>query len=179
MSSAIHTSSKPTLERAAARVFGLHGDSWLRHANPVSVWSRFAVLPLLAAAIWSRDWIGWWCLVPIALAVAWLFVNPLVFPAPRSTRNWASRGVLGERIWADRDAVDLPAQFTTTVPNVTMVFSTLGLALWVYGLIELDLLVTAAGIVLQQVSKAWFIDRQVLLFEDMKDDHPEYAAWDF
>src|SRR3712207_8046089 len=36
------------------------------------------------------------------------------FPPPRSTRNWASRGVFGERIWADRNAVDLPEQFRST-----------------------------------------------------------------
>ena len=30
-------------------------------------------------------------------------VNPLFFKPPRSTRNWASRTVLGERIWVDRD----------------------------------------------------------------------------
>jgi hypothetical protein len=46
----------------------------------VSVWTRFAVLPLL-------------------------------FPPPRSTRNWTSRSVFGERIWTERGTVDLPPQF--------------------------------------------------------------------
>ena len=41
-----------------ARVFGLSGQSWMRHANPASVWTRFAVLPLLMLSVWSRDWIG-------------------------------------------------------------------------------------------------------------------------
>ncbi|MCP2204036.1 hypothetical protein LX90_007765 [Lentzea flava] len=31
-------------------------------------------------AIWSRDWIGWWCLLPVAVVVVWLFVNPSAFP---------------------------------------------------------------------------------------------------
>ena len=37
-----------------------------------------------------------------------MVVNPLLFPTPRSTRNWASKGVFGERIWADRNTVELP-----------------------------------------------------------------------
>jgi hypothetical protein len=41
------------------KLFGLEGDKWMRHANPVSVWTRFAVLPLMALAVWSREWIGW------------------------------------------------------------------------------------------------------------------------
>jgi hypothetical protein len=34
-----------TTDTRLARLFGLQGESWLRHANPVSVWTRFAVLP--------------------------------------------------------------------------------------------------------------------------------------
>ena len=66
---------------------------------------------MLAISIWSRDWIGWWSLIPITLWLVFMMINPLLFPRPRSTKNWASRGVLGERIWADRSNVDLPEQF--------------------------------------------------------------------
>ena len=103
---------KPTGEQRVAKCFGLTGDSWDRHANPVSVATRFAVLPLLALSIWSRDWIGWWCLVPIVLSLVFMMVNPLLFPKPRSTRNWASKGVFGERVWSERNVVPVPAQFT-------------------------------------------------------------------
>ena len=41
-------------------------DSWMRHANPWSVWTRYAAFPVLIAAIWSRVWIGWWALLPVA-----------------------------------------------------------------------------------------------------------------
>ncbi len=53
------------------RLFGLEGEAWMRHANPASVWTRFAALPLLALALWSRVWIGWWALLPVAAALAW------------------------------------------------------------------------------------------------------------
>ena len=165
--------AKITTDTKLARLFGLQGESWLRHANPVSVWTRFAVLPLLALSIWSRDWIGWWSLVPIALSLVFMVVNPLLFPKPASTRNWASKGVFGERIWADRNTVELPDQFRNSrVANVTYLFQLVGMAVLAYGLVELDLLAVVAGLVIVQCAKAWFIDRMVLLFEDMKTPKP-------
>ena len=141
------------------KLFGLEGDKWMRHANPVSVWTRFAVLPLLALAVWSREWIGWWSLAAVALALVFMMVNPLLFPPPRSTRNWASRGVFGERIWTERGSVELPPQFRSKV--------------------QLDLLAVVSGLVILQTAKAWFIDRMVLLFEHMKGANPTYAAWEY
>jgi hypothetical protein len=93
--------TKGTSERRVASLFGLKGDSWMRHANPWSVWTRFAVLPLLILAVWSRD-----------------------------------------------------------------------------GLVELDLLSVVAGLVIAQSAKAWYLDRMVLLYEDMKARNPGYAAWE-
>jgi hypothetical protein len=172
--------AKVTTDTKLARLFGLQGESWLRHANPVSVWTRFAVLPLLAVSIWSRDWIGWWSLVPIALSLVFMVVNPLLFPKPASTRNWASKGVFGERIWADRNTVELPDQFRNSrVANVTYLFQLVGMAVLAYGLVELDLLAVVAGLVIVQCAKAWFIDRMVLLFEDMKTRNPTYAGWEY
>lgn len=165
---------------SVAKLFGLEGDGWMRHTNPVSVWTRFAVLPLLALAIWSREWIGWWSLAAVALALVFMMVNPLLFPPARSTRNWASKGVLGERIWSDRGKVELPPQFRGSgVTYATYAFQLAGLAIMVYGLVELDLLAVVAGLLVTQAAKAWFIDRMVLLFDDMKARVPEYAAWDY
>jgi hypothetical protein len=172
-------SAKGTSERRVASLFGLKGDSWLRHANPWSVWTRFAVLPLLVLAVWSRDWIGWWSLAAVALALVFMVVNPMLFSEPRSTRNWASKAVFGERIWSDRDTVELPGQFLTSrVPGVSTAIQVAGAALLAYGLVELDLLTVLAGLVLAQTAKAWYLDRMVLLYEDMKARNPEYAAWE-
>src|SRR4029453_10046537 len=71
--------TKGTSERRVASLFGLKGDSWMRHANPWSVWTRFAVLPLLILAIWSRDWIGWGVLGAVGLVRGVLCVKPLAF----------------------------------------------------------------------------------------------------
>jgi uncharacterized protein DUF6653 len=171
--------SKGTSERRVARLFGLQGDSWQRHANPISVWTRFAVLPLLALAVWSRSWIGWWSLAAVAAALVFMMVNPLLFRESRSTRNWASRAVFGEHIWSDRDTVELPRQFLASkVPAVATAIQVAGVALLAYGLVRLDLLAVVAGLVIAQTAKAWYLDRMVLLYEDMKTRSPGYEAWE-
>jgi hypothetical protein len=105
------SSGKVTTDTKIAKLFGLQGEGWVRHANPISFWTRFAILPMLAVSIWSRDWIGWWSLIPLTLSLVFMFINPLLFPKPHSTKNWVSKGVFGERSWADRNTVELPAQF--------------------------------------------------------------------
>jgi hypothetical protein len=167
------------MSTSVTRLFGLEGDKWIRHANPVSVWTRFAVLPLLALAVWSREWIGWWSLAAVVLVLVFMMVNPLLFSPPRSTRNWASKGVLGERVWSERDKAELPAQFRGSgVTNATYACQVVGLAVLVYGLVRLDLLAVVSGLVITQTAKAWFLDRMVLLFEDMKARDPVYAGWE-
>jgi hypothetical protein len=161
------------------KLFGLEGDRWMRHANPASVWTRFAVLPLLVLAVWSRDWVGWWSLAAVALALVFMMVNPLLFPPPRSTRHWTSKGVFGERIWTERDKTELPPQFRSRVLSVTYAIQVVGMAVLVYGLVRFDLLATVTGLVIAQTAKAWFIDRMVLLFEDMKTGNAGYAAWEY
>jgi hypothetical protein len=169
-----------TGDRRIAKLFGLEEQSWMRHANPASVWTRFTVLSILSLAIWSRDWIGAWCLIGVALAIGWMLVNPLLFRAPKSTRNWASRAVLGERIWVDRNTVDLPEQFRSRAASlVANAYSTFGMGVLAFGLVELDLLATVTGIVITHGGKAWYMDRASLLFAEMKGRRAEYAAWDF
>ena len=169
-----------TADSKIAKAFGLEGEGWMRHANPASVWTRFSALSLLALAIWSRDWIGLWCLVPVALAIVWMFVNPLFFKPPKSTRNWASRSVLGERIWVDRDKIELPEQFRSrTASLVANGYSTIGMALLAYGLVDLNVLATVTGLLITHGGKAWYLDRITLLFADMKSRSPEYASWDY
>jgi hypothetical protein len=169
-----------TRDRKIAKLFGLEGESWMRHANPASVWTRFTVVSILSLAIWSRDWIGAWCLIGVALAIIWMFVNPLLFKAPESTRNWASRTVLGERIWVDRDKVELPEQFRSRAASlIANAYSTIGMGLLVFGLVDLNLLAAVTGVLITHGGKAWYLDRISLLYAEMKGRNAEYAAWDF
>jgi hypothetical protein len=170
----------PTRDSKIAKLFGLEGENWMRHANFASVWTRFTVLSLLSLAIWSRDWIGAWCLIGVGLAIIWMFVNPLLFQPPKSTRNWASRAVLGERIWVDRSTVDLPEQFRSPAAAlIANAYSTIGMGILAFGLVDLNLLATVTGILITHGGKAWYMDRVSLLFAEMKGRSDEYAAWDF
>ena len=46
-----------TLEEKIARSFSMSEDTWQRHSNPWSVWTRFTALPLIILAAWSRVWL--------------------------------------------------------------------------------------------------------------------------
>jgi hypothetical protein len=155
-----------TRDARLAEAFGLQGDAWRRHANPWSVCTRLPVPPLLAAAIWSRDRIGRWSLVPVGLVCAWTAVNPRVFPPPRSLDSWASRAVLGEVLWADRARVPVPPRHRVA-PNVLQALSALGVPFVVRGLVARDGWTVAFGLAVQLAGKAWFLDRMALLYDDM------------
>lgn len=141
--------------------------SWSRHANPWSVWTRSTALPFLVLACWSRVWIGWWSLVPIAGAVLWGWSNPRLFPPPRSIDNWASKAVLGERIWMNRKEAPIPERHRTA-PNVLSAIAAAGAALTIWGVVVLDPCATMLGASLVYLSKFWFLDRMVWLYEDTK-----------
>ena len=150
--------------------------TWARHASPWSVWTRVPILPALALAVFSRAWIGWWCLVPIALLVVWIWVNPRAFPPPASTDRWASKGTFGERVWLNRAAVPIPAHHERIAALLVRVAGA-GMLVVVYGLVALDGWATVAGVAITLLAKMWFCDRMVWLYEDMVDADPTYRSW--
>ncbi|MEP0911521.1 hypothetical protein NDI45_11410 [Leptolyngbya sp. GB1-A1] len=165
-----------TVERKIANTFHMDEETWARHANPWSVWTRFTVLPILILVIWSRVWLGWWSLVPIAIALFWMWINPRIFAKPQSTNHWASKSVLGERVWLNRDTVPVP-EHHQRVPNVLSLVSVIGMAVVIWGLVTLDGCLTLLGCALVYLSKLWFLDRMVWLYEDMRQAHPQYQSW--
>ncbi len=165
-----------TVERKIANTFHMDEETWARHANPLSVWTRFTVLPILILAIWSRVWLGWWSLAPIAIALFWMWINPRMFAKPQSTNHWASKTVLGEQIWLNRDTVPVPSQHQR-VPIVLSLISVIGMVVVIGGLVALDGCLTLLGCALVYLSKLWFLDRMVWLYEDMRQTHPQYQSW--
>ena len=161
---------------AAERLMAMDERTWARHANPWSVWSRFSCLPLIALAVWSRDWLDWWCLLPVVGALLWARVNPRAFPPPETTNSWASKGTFGERVYLNRKQIPIPEHHLRASRVLTAV-SALGAVILILGLVALDLWATLCGLILAMGAKAWFVDRMVWLYEDMKDDNPTYAAW--
>lgn len=162
--------------RGIERMFGMSDAAWERHANPWSGWTRMLILPLLTLAIWSRVWIGWWALAPIAALVLWTWLNPRAFPAPNRTDNWMSKAVFGERVWLNRRAVPIPERHLNTM-NALTAGQIVGLPFYVYGLWALDLPLTLLGAVISVGLKFWFLDRCVWLFEEMQAVHPPYQNW--
>lgn len=143
--------------------------TWARHANPLSVYSRFAALPLLTLAIWSRDWIGAWAWGAVALALLWIWINPRLFAAPESLDSWPTRAVLGERVFLHRrDQVRAHHRraagllSAASLPGVVL----LGVGLW-QGVVW----ATSVGVVLTVLPKLWFLDRMVWLYADWRRDH--------
>lgn len=162
-------------ERRIATAFAMGEATWERHANPWSVWTRTATLPLLIAAIWSRVWWGWGALVALGVAMAWIWLNPRVFPKPASTNCWASKAVLGERVWLNRGEIPVPPHHRRA-PFILGSVVAVGIAPVIWGVTTLELWPTMLGTVLTYCGKLWFLDRMVWLFEDMKGV-PEYSRW--
>ena len=66
---------------------------FVRHAHPVSAWSRWASTPLLMVPLWYRRS---WTALPIA---AWMILNPIITPPVTHDRAFATRAILGEEQW--------------------------------------------------------------------------------
>ena len=156
-----------TLEKQIAKVFNLEGDNWMKHANPWSIWTRFATLPFLVFAIWSRVWIGWYSLIPIIILIIWLVINPTLFKKPKSMDSWGSKAVMGEKYWSERKENPVPKHHKVTIIMLTMMQTVGGIILMI-GLWKLEINLTIFGTITVYLSKMWFLDRMVWIFEDMK-----------
>jgi hypothetical protein len=138
-------------------------ELWKRHANPWSVWTRFAAIPVGMLAVWSRVWLGWWSLIPIGLVVVWLYVNVLVFPPIETPRSWASKGIYGERLWLARRA-EIPVQYAVLQRRLIML-GVAGMILVAVGLVRLHLWGSLLGAVVLILAQLWRIDRFSTLYE--------------
>jgi hypothetical protein len=162
--------------KAIATFFRMDNQTWQGHANPWCFWTRLTVAPLVFLAIWSRVWIGWWSLLAVAIALLWNWYNARLFAPPKSTDNWASKSVLGERVWINRHHVPIPDHHRI-FPQLLTGLAAIGSAIALYGLWVLNLPLTLLGLLLIYIGKLWFLDRMVWLYEDMKNATPEYASW--
>lgn len=162
-----------TLESRIAFAFGLDDTGWARHANPWSGWTRMVTAPpLLVAAIWSHHWLGYWSLIPVALALFWIWLNPRAFGPAKDDRAWITKCVLGERLWSMRKQAPVPERHQV-IPNLLNIASLAGLPFLIWGLAALQLWPTVLGMVLIIGSKLWYVDRMAILYEDMVEENPD------
>ena len=162
-----------TLERTITKIFIMDDTTWFRHANPWSGILRNTALPLLIIAFWSRLWLGWWAVIPVALALLWTWFNPRIFHAPQSLDHWMSKAVLGERVWLNRDAVPVPA-YHQIVPNVLSAVSAIGLLFILEGVLVFDPSLCPVWDYDGVSGKLWFADRMVWLWNDTQDASSQY-----
>jgi polyferredoxin len=158
------------------RLMAMDDAAWARHANPWSGWTRLPILPLLALSIWARMWIGWWCLLPVALLIAWTFWNPRAFPPPSSTESWMSRVTFGERIWLNAHKVPIPTQHAVVARRLSAV-ALAGLVPLTWGLWVFEIWAVLLGLALSMGPKLWQMDRMVWLHQDMKHANKTYDSW--
>ncbi|RXK02123.1 DUF6653 family protein [Halarcobacter ebronensis] len=168
-----------TFEKKLSKLFQLNDERWMRHANPLSVWTRYSVLPIIILSFWSRYYLGWWSLFFIFISILWMFLNPIIFSKPKSTKNWASKSVLGERIYLNRDNIEIPKHHHTMLYSFLNIISLLGIAICIYAIIYYSFWAALLGISLTYLSKSWFLDRMVWLYEDMKDSNKEFKNWEY
>ncbi|BFM48950.1 DUF6653 family protein [Marinomonas sp. THO17] len=151
----------------AEKIMTMDNEAWQRHANPWSVYSRFSILPLLSLAIWSRQWLDFYSLPLVLLCLLWIWLNPRVFPAPKDFNNWASKGTFGERLYLNRHNEPIPPHHLK-MGQILLTLSALGMLIWGYGIWALDLPYLLLGNVWVMTFKAWFVDRMVWLYDEVK-----------
>jgi hypothetical protein len=137
---------------------------WARHSNPWSGWSRTLGHPALVAALYHRSWRG------VAACIVYFIVNPLLFPPPKSTDNWMSQGVLGERLWTSGYN---PQQW-----RLPTWLNIINLPVFLVSLVaayQRKLTTAIAATLLTAVTKLWFIDRMARLYELHQQEQPTSA----
>ncbi len=154
------------IEKHISKLFLPDDESWLRHANPWSIWTRFATLPFIVLAVWSRVWLGWYCIIPTAMLIVWLVINPTLFRKPVSFDSWGARAVLGERIFTKRKERPIPSRHKTPILILT-VLQTIGGLILIYGVWRLNIYLTLYGMTFVYLAKMCFLDRMVWLYEDV------------
>jgi hypothetical protein len=150
--------------KALARAFIMTDEAWRRHANPWSVYTRFAAIPAMIFAVWSRVWIGWWALIPTGGVIVWLWLNPRLFPAVTEPRSWAAKGIYGEKLWL-LEPSRVPRECRTVLRRLTIP-AIAGFVLLIWGLVWLSAWPTAFGATLIVLTQFWRIDRFSRLYED-------------
>jgi len=108
-----------------------------------------------------------------------MFFNPVLFNKPKSTKNWASKAVLGERVYLNRDNVAIPAKHDIPLHGLLNGISSVGLMLAIWSIVTFSIWGAVLGVALAYIGKSWYLDRMVWLYEDMKNTNETYKSWEY
>ena len=130
-------------------------ESWKRHSNPWSVWTRILTYPLAYVPVWNRSW-------KQGVAVgAWFAANPVIFPPPENDSSWATRCVLGEQLWTAKRRRDFPMAL-----NAASAVFYAGALLTAYRRRLWPMMFCASS---SYLLKLWFLDRMTLYYEQHRE----------
>lgn len=86
------------------------------------------------------------------------------FSKPKHFDSWGAKAVLGERLFMNRKEVPIPKGYSQVIAILNVLQSCGGIIL-IYGIWSLDLATTLHGIAYVYLTKMWFLDRMVWLYE--------------
>jgi hypothetical protein len=151
------------LSKTRKWITSLSEQVWPRHANPWSVVTRFAAIPAMIMAVWSREWLEWWSLLPIGMVVVWLAINPFAFSRIEKPVHWISKGIFGERLWLT-GACQISNRSTL---RVLVFLGVVGIVVMAWGLYAYNVTACALGAIVTTVAQLV----RIALFARIYDVH--------
>ena len=130
---------------------------WRGHSNPGSVWTLVAAYPVFVYGLYRRD--------PRVLGalVAFVALNPVVFPEPDDDSAWATRVVRGEQVWLDDGLRSSPL-------DLLLVVGTAPLHLWTLrAAVRRQPVRTAVGTLLALPLMLVFFARMARIYDERSD----------
>ena len=121
---------------------------WARHANPWSSGTRILATPVLTYAIYVRR------RGLVAATLAFVAVNPLLFPRPARTDRWLSRIVLAEREWIEAGN----GTMGVTYPNVLNLLNVPTSLFALYAARRRRPVATVLGTAAARALKLWWVE---------------------
>ncbi len=134
-------------------------NAWSRHANPYSGATRMLAGAALLVALYRHAWKS------LGAVVAFLALNPVLFPEPERTDNWLSEGVLGEEAWI----ADGNPMFGTGYPEILNALNVPLYCYTLYAAYRRYPLRTAVGFAVTFVLKLWFVDAMGRYYRARRD----------
>lgn len=146
---------------------GLEDAFWARHANPLSSGTRILAFPLAMWALYRRD------RRLLAATVAFIAVNPVLFPRPARTDSYLSRIVLAEREWLGEGRGTTGLDY----PNVLNLLNVPATLYALASAVRRDPVGTAVGTLCVMALKLWWTDA-ILRETGVTGEGPAHGASD-
>lgn len=129
-------------------------NTWKKHSNPWSGWTRILAFFLFPFPIWFQSW--WW----LAVLLLFFAINPFIFSEPKSNNNWMSHAILGEAQWTKHGIIQ------NDFPTILNLLNGLFFFLMIYGAWSHLPEITIFSTILSSVFKLWYLDRMTFSYKN-------------